>query len=257
QQARGELLLFVDADVIYAPDAIASAVARLEESGAAMLSLLPHFELRGFWEHVTIVNLAVTAFTMIPLWATNRTRIAVFGVGGGPGNLIRRDVYDEIGGHVALKDAVIDDVALARLTRRHGRQTEVALANDLVSIRMYHGLREVVEGFTKNSFAVMNRNYLVAALIFPIGATVTILPYVLAFMGDPIGLASVALIILSRLILFTALRYRLDNAVFGHLPMVMIWFYILARSIWITGVRRQLLWRGRTYDAEKTKFGAD
>jgi chlorobactene glucosyltransferase len=256
-RAGGELLLFVDADVIYAPDAVAAAVARLEESGASMLSLLPHFELRGFWEHVSIVNLAVFAFTMLPLWATNRTRTPLLGIGGGPGNLVRRGDYEAAGGHEALKDAVVDDVGLARLMRRGGRRTEVALANDLVSLRMYHGLREIVDGFTKNGFAVVNRSYLTALFIFVAGSVFHFLPYPLAFAGDAIGIATVALIVLSRVVLFAALRYRLDNALFGHIPMLLIWLWIMARSVWVTGVRRRLLWRGRTYDAGKTKFGAD
>ena len=255
QRAAGELLLFVDADLVYAPEAVAAAVAQMEESGTSMLSLLPHFELHGFWEHVAIVNLGVFAYTMLPLWATNRTRIPLLGIGGGTGNLVRRDDYDALGGHEALRDAVVDDVGLARLMRRGGRRTAVALANDLVSIRMYHGLREIVEGFTKNAFAVVNRSYLAVLFIFVAGGILQLLPYVLALAGDVIGIATVALIVLSRVVLFAALRYRLDNAVFGHVPMLLIWFWILLRSVWLTGVRRQLLWRGRTYDADKTRFG--
>jgi chlorobactene glucosyltransferase len=222
-----------------------------------MLSLLPHFELHGFWEHVAIPNLAVVAFTMLPLWLSNKTRIAFFGIGGGPGNLIRRVDYDAIGGHEALKGAVVDDVALAQLVRRGGRRSEVALANDFVSLRMYHGVREIIDGFTKNSFAVFNRSYALALVALFGGLVVQALPYALALTGDIIGIATVALIVLSRLVLYRALRYRLDNALFGHVPMMLIWSWILVRSIWITGVKRQLIWRGRTYDAEKTRFGAD
>ncbi|MEA2465211.1 MAG: chlorobactene glucosyltransferase [Acidobacteriota bacterium] len=256
-RATGELLLFIDADIIYAPDAVAAAVARLEKSGASMLSLLPHFDLHGFWEHVAIPNLLVVAFTMLPLWLANKTRIPLFGAGGGPGNLIRRQDYDAIGGHESLKDAVVDDVALARLVRRSGRRSEVALANDLISLRMYHGLREIVDGFTKNSFAVFNRNYVAAVVVLLLAVIGHALPYALAVTGDLIGIATVALIVLSRVVLYSALRYRLDNALFGHVPMMLIWCWILIRSMWVTGVKRQLTWRGRTYDAEKTRFGAD
>ena len=52
------------------------------------------------------------------------------------------------GGHEALKAAVVDDVALARLIRRSGGRSEIVRADDLVSVRMYHGLREVIDGFT-------------------------------------------------------------------------------------------------------------
>jgi chlorobactene glucosyltransferase len=256
-RATGELLLFVDADVIYHPEAVAAAVTHLQERDVPMLSLFPRFEMHGFWEHVAMPNLAFFAFTMLPLWLSNRSRLPVLGIGGGTGNLIRRLDYDAVGGHTALMDSVVDDVALARLVRRGGRRTEVVRAEELVSVRMYEGLGEIVRGFTKNGFAVLGRSYLSAVLFLGLGFVLHVLPFVLALTGDALSIASVAVLTLTRVILFAALGYRLDNALLGHLPMLGVWFAIMVRSVWYTGIRRQLLWRGRTYDAGRTKFGAD
>src|SRR5687768_6416991 len=104
-RARGELLLFVDADVLYQPPAVASAMARFEESGAEMLSLFPRLGMKGFWEHIAMPNLAVFGFMVMDLWLANRSRHPMLAVGGGPGNLVRRETYDAAGGHEALKDA--------------------------------------------------------------------------------------------------------------------------------------------------------
>ena len=257
-RARGELLLFVDADVLYAPDAILAAVAHFEERGAPMITLLPDFEMHGFWEHVAMPNLAVFAFTVVPLWLVNRSRIPFLGIGGGTGNLVRRDDYVTAGGHEALKAAVVDDVGLGRLFRRNGFRTEVVLAHELVSVRMYHGLGEIVRGFTKNMFAVLNRNYLTAFLFLILGGFFHLVPYALALCGDWIAIATVLIIGLTRSILFLALRcFRLDNALLGHPLMTGVWGWILLRSLWLTGVRRRLEWRGRRYDASRTRFGAD
>jgi glycosyltransferase involved in cell wall biosynthesis len=256
-RASGELLLFVDADVIYEPEAVAAAVARLQERGVPMLSLFPRFVMRGFWEHILMPNLAFFAFTVLPLWLSNRTRVPVLAIGGGTGNLIRRADYDAIGGHEALQSSVVDDVALARLVRRSGRRSEIVRAEDLVSVRMYEGLREIVDGFTKNGFAVFGRSYLAMALVLVLGFVLHLLPFALALTGDVFAIATVAVIVLTRLILYAALGYRVDNALLGHPPMIAAWGVIMLRSAWYTGVRRQLLWRGRTYDARRTKFGAD
>ncbi|HJQ37329.1 MAG TPA: glycosyltransferase, partial [Thermoanaerobaculia bacterium] len=251
-RATGELLLFIDADILYAPEAIAAAVAELEERGVSMIALLPFFEMHGFWEHVAMPNLAVFTFTLMPLWLANRTRFSILAIGGGTGNLVRRDDYDACGGHTALRGAVVDDVGLARLFRRNGRRTEVVMADDLVSVRMYHGLREIVHGFTKNGFAIVGRSYAAALLILAIAVAVHLVPYVLALFGDPVGLVSVGLITLSRLILFLYLRYRVDSALFAHPLMIAVWIWILLRSMWLTGIRRQIEWRGRRYDANRT-----
>jgi glycosyltransferase involved in cell wall biosynthesis len=257
QRARGELLLFVDADVIYGPAAVRAAVAHRELRRPALLSLLPYFEMHGWGENAAMPMLAMVCFTFLPTWLSNRTRIAGLAIGGGTGNLVVRERYGAIGGHEALKDSVVDDVALARLMRRGGSTTEVVRADDLVSLRMYHGLREIVAGFTKNSFAVAGRSYLAALLIAAGCVVFHILPYGLAAAGDRVALGTVALITVTRLLLFRSLRYRLDNAVFLHPVMTAIFGWIFLRSMWLTGIRRRLLWRGRIYDAGQTRFGAD
>jgi glycosyltransferase involved in cell wall biosynthesis len=255
--ARGDLLLFVDADVVYAPAAVRAAVAQRELRRPALLSLLPHFEMRGFWENAAMPMLAIFLFTFLPAWLSNRTRWGALAIGGGTGNLVMRDAYENSGGHEVLKDSVVDDVALARLIRRSGGATEVVRADNLVSLRMYHGLAEVVDGFTKNAFAVFGRSYVVGLLTAAGCVVFHILPYGLAVTGDRISMATVALISITRVILFRALRYRLDNALLLHPVTAIIWLWIMLRSTWLTGIRRKLVWRGRTYDSRQTRFGAE
>lgn len=257
-RARGELLLFVDADVIYAPEAVRAVVAHQQAGSVALLSLLPHFEMRGFWENALMPQLAIFVFSFLPLWLANRSRSGLLAVGGGPGNLLSREVYDAVGGHEALRDSVIDDVALSRLVRRKLRlQTEAVRADDFVSLRMYHGLREIVDGFTKNLFFVFGRNYLTGIVLIAAGFVFHILPYLLVLRGDPFAIATVVLITVTRLVLFAALRYSLLAALFLHPVMLAGWMYITFRSMWYTGVLRRLSWRGRTYDARESRFGAE
>ena len=256
-RARGELLLFVDADVLYEPPALAAAVARLEESGVEMITLFPRLGMKGFWEHIAMPNLAVFLFMVMDLWLANRSRHPLLGVGGGPGNLVRRDAYEAAGGHEALKDAVVDDVALSRLMRRAGHRTEAVRADDFVYVRMYCGLREVISGFTKNCFATFGRSYLSMFVLVVLSLLLHVYPYFAVLTGDVIAIATVILISVSRVVLFSSLGYRLDNAIFGNPLMVLLWLWILFRSAWITGIRRRLHWRGREYDASRTRFGAD
>jgi glycosyltransferase involved in cell wall biosynthesis len=255
--ARGELLLFVDADLIYAPPAVAAAVGYLEARSVALLSLFPYLEMRGFGEHASMPMMPMAFHTFLPTWISNRTRFARLAVGGGTGNLVVRQIYEASGGHAQLSDAVVDDIALARLIRRNGGRTEIVRAEDLVSLRMYRGLSEVVDGFTKNTFSALGRNYVAGFLVVAGCVVFHIVPYALALTGDRISIATIIIISLTRLILFRALRYRLDAAVFLHPVMAAIWTWIFVRSIWLTGIRRKLLWRGRTYDARATRFGAE
>ena len=258
RHATGEILLFVDADIIYdSPQAISRAVAGFRESGVAMIALLPKIEMVGFWENVAMPMLAIAALSFFPTWFANRSRIGILGIGGGTGNMILRSEYDAIGGHEALKDAVIDDVGLARLTRRSGRRTVVWRGDDVLSVRMYHGGSEIVRGFTKNIFVVLGRSYVSTVVWFVLGVLFHILPYGLALAGDVVAMATVATLTATRVVLFRSLRYPLGYALLAHPLMIAFWGWISLRSAWIVGVRKQLAWRGRMYDPAQTRFGAD
>lgn len=253
-RAKGEILLFVDADIHYSPGALRAAVGEMERSGAAMLSLFPHFEMRGIGELSVLPNLTMTGFTLLPLWLADRAGLTRFAIGGGTGNLIRRADYDAVGGHESLRAAVIDDVGLARHVRSSGRRTRLVRADDFVSVRMYHGLGESVGGFTKNAFPTIERSWIL--LVFSVAGigVFNILPFA-AIASRPFAVA-VALITLTRVIVFSVLRYPVWAALVLHPLQSVLWLYIMLRSAWVTGVRRQVSWRGRTYDAARTRFGA-
>jgi glycosyltransferase involved in cell wall biosynthesis len=254
--ARGEMLLFVDADIVYEPPAVAAAVRQLRESETSMVTLFPRLVMQTFWEKLAMPYLAFTAYSILPTWLANRTRIPILGVGGGTGNLVRRDHYEAVGGHASLREAVVDDVATARLLRRNGYTTTVAGASSLTSVRMYAGRAAIVEGFTKNIFAVFHRSYVLTLTLAALGVIFHVLPYWWALTGELLSAITVVLITATRLILFAALRYPLSYAVWAHPFMILFWTWLWLRSMWITGIRKQLAWRGRTYDADRTHFGA-
>jgi chlorobactene glucosyltransferase len=255
--ARGELLLFADADAYYEPGALRAAVAHIEhEPRIALLALLPYFEMRGFWENIVMPGLPMLCLTLFPASLSNRSRVVVFALAFGAGILVRREAYERAGRHEAMKHAIVDDVGLARLLRRNGDVTEAVRADEFLSVRMYHGGGEILRGFTKNAFAALNRSYVLAVpfLLLIIGSG--IFPYCAALTGDSFAIATVVLISVVRVILFANLGYRLDYALFGQPLMAAFGVVIFLRSIWKTGIRREVEWRGRTYDARETScFG--
>jgi len=253
--ARGEIIVFVDADIIYAPPTIRAAVAELERCGHSMIALLPYFESRGIGERIGMGMLAFTP-AMIPVWFLNRVQWKRGGLGGGSGNVIRREALEAIGRFETLRDAVIDDVALAHSVRGSGRPTSMVRAEHLIRVRMYDGARGVIEGFTKNMFAAVGRSYTIAAILLVLLVLCHLAPYAWAVAGDRYAIATVVLISVTRAILFRATGYRLVDAVFLHPFTMLLWTYIILRSVWVTGVLRRVHWRGRVYDAARTRFGA-
>lgn len=256
ERARGELLLFVDADVHYAPATLAAAVAHMEATRHALIALMPHFECRSLWEHALMPGLPMSLFS-VPTWLGELLPIESLGVGAGTGNLVRRDAYAAAGGHAALRDSVVDDVALAHLVRRSGFSTGIARTERLVTVRMYHGFGEIVGGFTKNFFSSVGRSYVIAFLVFFVFVDAHLLPIFFALAGNQIAIAAIVMLLITRVVFFAGLRYPLWNALLLDPLMAIGWIAIVIRSTWYVGIRRQLSWRGRTYDPARTRFGAE
>lgn len=151
-QARGELLLFTDADAIHAPACLPHAVAALERLGGDVLTLVPHIECVGAAERLMQPAILGGLLTVDSLVAMNRDR-ARFTLGNGQYLLFERGAYERVGGHAAVRDRVVDDLALAKAVRAAGLKLRVAIATDVLRVRMYTDLHEIWWGYAKNNAA--------------------------------------------------------------------------------------------------------
>jgi|KBSSwiStaDraftv2_1062776.scaffolds.fasta_scaffold05594_7 glycosyltransferase involved in cell wall biosynthesis len=261
--ASGDLLLFADADVVYAPEALAEAVRLLEAERLDFLSLFPALEMHGFWENVLMPNIPISFFFGLGFLA-NSDRHRWMAAGGGAGNLVRRSAYASAGGHAAIRDSVIDDIRLAMAVKRAGFRCRIAQADDHVRVRMYRGFREVWNGFTKNVAFVFGGAF---GLVFLLGTALTwvaALAPVAALAAWAAGLpvsrgdavlaaAALLLTILLRVLLARRLAYPVWAA-WTQPIMTAVWGGLIARSLYWRFVRRELRWRGRSYDAQRAGF---
>lgn len=154
-QAKGELLLFTDADTTHKPDALRRTVGAMQASGADMLSLMPHQELGSFWEKLVVPLVHVILMCYLPLRFVRTSRRAAFCFANGQFILFRRECYTRINGHAAVRDAIVEDVWLCKSVKKAGGTVVAFNGSDIVSCRMYHNFREIWEGFSKNLFAAL------------------------------------------------------------------------------------------------------
>ncbi|HVE64059.1 MAG TPA: glycosyltransferase family 2 protein [Mycobacteriales bacterium] len=151
--ARGEWLWFVDADVRVAPDLLNRLLRAADERDADLVSAVGRLvtvdPLSGWL--LPAVGLAV-ARRHDPDLIADPTSSAAFAAG--PCLLIRRSVYNAVGGHLAVADQVVEDVALARLVKAHGGQVVLATTLDGYSAQMYDDARACWVGLLKNTSAV-------------------------------------------------------------------------------------------------------
>lgn len=149
QAARGEWLLFTDADTVHEPGSASRAVVEAERHQVALLSYSPRQIVRGFWQRA-LMPLVFSELAMTYPPAKVSDPESHLAAANGQYLLMRRNVYFANGGHEAVKDAVLEDVELARLVKRRRQGLRFRYAAEAVSTRMYRTLGAMVEGWTKN-----------------------------------------------------------------------------------------------------------
>lgn len=151
EAARGELLLFTDADTRHHPRALVDAVAALEAEEADLLTAFPHQEV-GSWAERLIVPAMTHSFSSLPLGLAFRSPSPALSITIGQFMLFRRRAYEQIGGYQAVRGEVADDTVLGRNIKSHGLRWRLIDGGPRISCRMYHNLHEIVAGYGKNLF---------------------------------------------------------------------------------------------------------
>ena len=154
---RGDWLLFIDADTWLEPTAVRAAVQHAQERHLGLLSLVPRQHLLSFWERVLQPVVLLVIALALPLRRMADPRRPDIAYANGQFLLVRRAAYEKVGGHAAQRDAVVEDCALARAVKQAGYRVQLADGREVAHIRMYHDLRELWEGWSKNSFLSAGR----------------------------------------------------------------------------------------------------
>ena len=147
--AKGEWLLFTDADTVHKPGSLASAVAEAEEHRADLLSYSPEQEVRSFWEKAVMPVVFAELATTYPPQAVNDPA-APIAAANGQYLMISREAYDAVDGHASIAGNLLEDVAMARLIKSSGRKIFFRYGGDAVRTRMYRNFAQMKEGWTKN-----------------------------------------------------------------------------------------------------------
>ncbi|MGC2298186.1 MAG: glycosyltransferase family 2 protein [Acidobacteriaceae bacterium] len=160
QRARGEWLLFTDADTVHGPadaamgvtgtpNTLRLAMIEAERHDVGMLSYSPRQIVRGLAQRALMpLIFSDLAVTYSPAKVNDPARRVA--AANGQFLLVRRDVYDKIGGHAAVKSAILEDVELATLVKRRKLGLRFRYAPEAVAARMYRSFGAMVEGWTKN-----------------------------------------------------------------------------------------------------------
>ena len=151
-EAKGRWLLFIDADARLRRNAVVLIVGEALARGVTLLSCWPRLVTRGFWEGALMPLLNFVVFTLYPAPLARRRHDPRLGLAHGSCMLARRDAYEAVGGHGAVRGELFEDVRLAQAWRGRGQRGLCLDGRKVVAVRMYRSPSEIWAGFRKNFF---------------------------------------------------------------------------------------------------------
>jgi len=250
--ARGELLLFADADTRHHPELVARAVRALDTERAALVSVVSRQEMATFWERLIQPHMFLDLTSPVgDLRRVNRTRVEWDAIGNGQFMLTTRAAYTAVGTHETVRQSVVEDLALAQAYVRHHLDIFLIHGEPYMSIRMYRDLSGIVAGWTKSlatsvplAFPPSPLVRRVVPYVMWLPALAWILPPVLwAQFGWPWAAATTVISLAIWLVAYGVAEAPLAYALLYPLGAAMV-AYIMIRSAWRG---RNIEWRGRRY----------
>lgn len=163
--AKGEILIFTDADTIHSPASVSWAVTNMKLLNADMISGYIGQIFRSFGEIVTVPLLFYLTGFVIPLSLNRLTKSDVFSAAIGQFMAVRNDVFKAIGRCEAFKKKTSEDIYMSRTIKKKGYSTRFLNISEYVFCRMYDGYRVALDGIGKNIFDFLGKNTLVIFLM--------------------------------------------------------------------------------------------
>jgi hypothetical protein len=231
-----DVLVFVDADVVLEPDAVAGAVALLRSAGVALLSPYPRIVGAG---RLVQPLLQWSWLTFLPLRGMERSPRPSLAAAGGQWLVVDRAGYRQAGGHAAVRGDVLEDIGLARAVKRAGGRIALADGSRLATCRMYTSWSELADGYGKSLWASFGSAAGAAAVV-----ALLLLLYALPLALLPVAPAAYLLGVTGRMISAIATGGRAFPDAFAHPVSIVLFAWLVARSFHLRR-RGRLTWRGR------------
>ena len=255
-------LVFIDADVQLAPDALAKMAGFMQDSGADLASGFPRQETVGILEQLLIPLIHFILLGFLPLRRMRISGESALSAGCGQLFIVKKSAYQRMGGHAVIRTSLHDGIKLPRAFRAAKLKTDLFDATDLATCRMYRSASEVWQGLAKNAGeALAAPTMIVPATVLLFGGQV--LPVLLLLLAKPLNLGAVqiALAALATLAMYLP-RFlgarRFHQTILGaifHPVGILLLLAIQWQAFFRDALGRPAIWKGRPYPARTRPAG--
>lgn len=246
-KAKGNWLLFIDADTRLSQKAIKGTLFQAKKYKTSFLSCWPGLDMLTFWEKLLMPLLNFFVYTIYPAPIAFKYDMPSLGIAHGACIMIKQDVYHKIGGHKRVHNKIFEDTELARLWRKEGERSLCFDGQDVVRVRMYESLKDIWIGFQKNFYPGFNSP--LSFWLFMIFHTILfLLPFFLFFFSSYIFLMTLIVLII-RLLLSLRFKHPIWSALLH--PLGELFLLMLGISSWWKFAKgKGVTWKDRVYPKE-------
>lgn len=253
QSCDEDMLVFIDADVVLKPGALAAIRAELEE--VDVFTAVPEQATGSFAERVVLPLLHVAYAAWLPQVLVEWTSDPRFLSANGQVMAFRRSAWEQLGGMAVVRADLVDDMAITREAKKKGLTVRFADGHDLATTRMYDGLVAIWEGFSKNIYEGLGSPWVLAGVV-GLHLLAFVVPYALlvaGLLGAPVDLVAAAVAVGANLVLRVSLAIRHGHpwvSVVLH-PFAVLFLVAMALNSWRWSTRTGIRWAGRVYGTER------
>lgn len=248
EESSGSVLVFIDADVTFAPDAISRAVRTLRELNLSLISPYPKQIALTWSERLIQPLLQWSWLTFLPLGIAKKSSNPALAAANGQFLVVDREMYFQSGGHAATPADVFDDIALLRAIKTAGGKGVVIDGTDMASTRMYRNSLELTNGYAKSLWSAFGGRTK-SRVLMGVLSLIYIVPAVAALTKTTAPIRRAGAVgylagILGRVITANRTGAKSMPDAISH-PISIASLAILNEYSWIQRVRGKLRWRGR------------
>jgi glycosyltransferase involved in cell wall biosynthesis len=255
--ASGLFLLFSDADIHFEKDTISKALTYMKDQKVDHVTIAPDLQAKGFWLQAFISYFLYGFSVFKRPWTANNDHSRKGGMGIGAFNLIKRDVYEQIGTHEYIKNRPDDDLKLGQVIKQNGHKQRFLSGVNQLWVEWYPSLKEAIKGLEKNTFAGLH--YSLAVTVFAISAILIshFLPIYTLFSSDRnVQLMSVLFLIIF-LVLYGVTIVKMSSYSLWKLAVypitTTIFLYSTIRAVALTYIKGGIQWRGTFYSLKELR----
>ncbi|MFN8492817.1 MAG: glycosyltransferase family 2 protein [Caldilineaceae bacterium] len=264
QQATGEILVFTDADVNWAPEAVAAVVTELQRTHAGLLTVWPTQITVTWGERLVVPLIAFAVLAYLPITLAHRGPWPLAAAANGQCMAFRHAAYEKCGGHASVRGEVVEDVLLAQQIKAVGLPLRMADGAGLLQTRMYHDWRSTLFGYAKNILAGHGKSVSLLFLSTLFHLTLFVGPWLwlalgwLGFAGAGWPLWPLLLIMLGvgiRALTAFATHQRLADSLLMPLS-VLLMTRIAGQAVWWQWRYGGPRWKGRIIGSRQEGLGS-